>query len=141
MKMCKRILAATLTAAITLTVLPGCHTSTNAPETNTDWRPNTMPTTVQSNSLFVKKVENMPDDFIVGMDASCVPALEKGGVCYYDHDGSTKDVYEILRNNGITISVSGSGTTPIQPMARDMAAVTAILKMPLPSENAPPNMA
>ena len=101
MKMCKRILAATLTVAITLTVLPGCHTSTNAPETNTDWRPNTMPTTVQSNSLFVKKVENMPDDFIVGMDASCVPALEKGGVCYYDHDGSPKDVYEILRNNGI----------------------------------------
>ncbi len=56
---------------------------------------------VSSDSLFVKKVENLPDDFIMGMDASCVPAIEKGGVKYYDHDGTQKDVYEILRNNGI----------------------------------------
>ena len=56
---------------------------------------------VTSDSLYVKKVENLPDDFIMGMDASCVPALEKSGVKYYDFDGTEKDVYEILSANGI----------------------------------------
>ena len=56
---------------------------------------------VSSDSLYVEKVENMPADFIMGMDASCVPALEASGVKYYDYDGSEKDVYEILRDNGI----------------------------------------
>ena len=33
---------------------------------------------VTSDYLFVEKVENLPEDFIMGMDASCVPALEAG---------------------------------------------------------------
>ena len=56
---------------------------------------------VTSDTLYVEKVENLPEDFIMGMDASCVPALEKGGVKYYDFDGAQKDVYEILSQNGI----------------------------------------
>ena len=56
---------------------------------------------VTSDSLYVSKVENMPEDFILGMDASCVPALEKSGVKYCDHAGNEKDVYEILSENGI----------------------------------------
>ena len=56
---------------------------------------------VSSDTLYVQKVENLPEDFIVGMDASCVPALEKGGVKYFDFDGTEKDVYEILSQNGI----------------------------------------
>ena len=56
---------------------------------------------VTSDSLYVKKVENLSPDFIMGMDASCVPALENSGVCYYDYDGTEKDVYEILSANGI----------------------------------------
>ena len=66
-----------------------------------DWRPNNIETNVSSNSLYVKKVENLSDDFIMGMDASCVPALEASGVKYFDHDGNEKDVYEILSMNGI----------------------------------------
>ena len=58
-------------------------------------------TPVSSDTLYVKKVENLPEDFIMGMDASCVPALEKGGVKYFDHDGVEKNVYEILSENGI----------------------------------------
>ena len=57
--------------------------------------------TVTSDSLYVQKVENLPADFIMGMDASCVPALEDSGVKYYDYDGTEKDVYEILSANGI----------------------------------------
>lgn len=56
---------------------------------------------MSSNSLYVQKVENLPEDFIVGMDASCVPSLEAGGVRYYDHDGNEKDVYQILAENGV----------------------------------------
>ena len=56
---------------------------------------------VTSDSLYVQRVENLPDDFIMGMDASCVPALENSGVKYYDFDGTEKDVYEILSDNGI----------------------------------------
>ena len=56
---------------------------------------------VTSDTLYVEQVENLPEDFIMGMDASCVPALEKGGVKYYDFDGTEKDVYEILSKNGI----------------------------------------
>ncbi|MBQ6890797.1 MAG: glycosyl hydrolase 53 family protein [Oscillospiraceae bacterium] len=54
-----------------------------------------------SESLYVQKVEDLPEDFILGMDASCVPALEAGGVKYYDHDGQEKDVFQILSENGI----------------------------------------
>ena len=56
---------------------------------------------VTSDTLYVEKVENLPEGFIMGMDASCVPALEKGGVKYFDFDGTEKDVYEILSKNGI----------------------------------------
>lgn len=56
---------------------------------------------VSSDTLIVEKVENLPEDFILGMDASCVPALENAGVRYYDHDGTEKDVYRILSENGI----------------------------------------
>ena len=54
-----------------------------------------------SKTLYVDKVENMPDDFIMGMDASCVPSLEASGVKYYDHNGKEKDVYQILSENGV----------------------------------------
>ena len=70
-------------------------------EKNSDWRPNEFDINVSSDSLYVEKVENIPEDFIMGMDASCVPSLEASGVKYYDYDGTEKDVYEILRDNGI----------------------------------------
>ncbi|MBE5815216.1 MAG: extra-cellular endo-beta-1,4-galactanase [Clostridiales bacterium] len=56
----------------------------------------------EESSLYVKKVENLPEDFIFGMDASCVPALEKSGVKYYDFDGNEADVYKVLADNGVT---------------------------------------
>ena len=52
-------------------------------------------------TLYVKKVENLPEDFIFGMDASCVPALEASGVKYYDFDGNEADVYQVLADNGV----------------------------------------
>lgn len=65
------------------------------------WKPNKIKTKVSSDTLYVEKVDNLKNDFIMGMDASCVPSLEASGVKYYDFDGSEKDVYQILAENGI----------------------------------------
>ena len=53
-------------------------------------------------SLFVKKVEDLPEDFILGMDVSSLIAEEQSGVRYYDFDGQEKDLLQILADNGIT---------------------------------------
>jgi len=56
---------------------------------------------IPSDSLYVEKVENMPKDFILGMDASQVLSLEESGVKYYDYDGNEADVFETLAKSGI----------------------------------------
>lgn len=55
---------------------------------------------VTSDSLYVKKVEDLPKDFIMGMDASSVISLENSGVKYYNYNGE-EDVFKILADNGI----------------------------------------
>ena len=87
------VLAAVMAAAAILTA---CTSLPSESASATDGIPG-----ISSDSLYVKKVENLSDDFILGMDASCVPALEKGGVKYYDADGTEKDVYRILSEHGI----------------------------------------
>ena len=72
--------------AVTL-VLAFCMVSTAAEEA--------------SSSLFVKKVENIPEDFILGMDVSSVLAEEASGVKYYDYNGNEADIFRILAENGI----------------------------------------
>lgn len=52
-------------------------------------------------SLYVKKVENLTNDFIMGVDASSVLSLEKAGVKYSDHEGKEKDVFQIFAENGV----------------------------------------
>ncbi len=56
---------------------------------------------VTSDSLYVKKVGNLPKDFIMGMDASSVISLEDSGVKYYNFNGEEEDVFKILADNGI----------------------------------------
>ena len=60
-----------------------------------------VPVLAEESSLYVKKVENLPEDFIFGMDASCVPALEKSGVKYYGFDGEKTDVFKVLADSGV----------------------------------------
>ena len=52
-------------------------------------------------TLYVRKVENLPDDFIFGMDISSVLAEEASGVKYYDFDGNETDLFRLLADNGI----------------------------------------
>lgn len=86
------LVLATLSSMITLVSCGGTTTTTGKDKVEI---------VTDSDSLYVKKVENMSEDFIMGMDASAVPSLEASGVKYYDHDGVEKDVYQILAENGI----------------------------------------
>ena len=54
-----------------------------------------------ASTLYVKKVENLPEDFIFGMDVSSVIAEENSGVKYYDFDGNEADLFRVLADNGI----------------------------------------
>ena len=57
---------------------------------------------IEGSPLFVKKVENLPEDFIMGMDASSVIAEEQSGVKYYNFAGEEQDVFLTLAQSGIT---------------------------------------
>ena len=94
MKKHRRIFAALLAAFL---MLSACAPAAEQKENGEMYQT----AAVTSDSLYVQKVENLPGDFIMGMDASCVPALEQGGVKYFDHDGTEKDVYQILSEHGI----------------------------------------
>ena len=54
-----------------------------------------------SQEIFVKKIENLPEDFICGMDASSVLVEENSGVRYYDFDGKEADVFKTLSEAGV----------------------------------------
>ena len=95
----RKLCALTAAALAAFTVLSACGPTPSSPPSPPAEGEGTSPVT--SNTLYVEKVEQLPEDFILGMDASCVPALEAGGVKYYDHDGTEKDVYQILSENGI----------------------------------------
>ena len=55
----------------------------------------------EDSPLYVKKVENMPEDFILGMDVSSVLAEEASGVRYYDFDGNEADLFQVLADAGV----------------------------------------
>lgn len=90
-----------LTIVLILLMLGSMFTFTSCLEKHEPWMPNDLDLDVSSDTLYVNKVKNLSDNFIMGMDASCVPSLEASGVKYYDHDGVEKDVYQILAENGI----------------------------------------
>lgn len=52
--------------------------------------------------LYVKAVENLPEDFIFGMDVSSVIALENAGVRFRDRQGGERDLFGLLAENGIS---------------------------------------
>ena len=79
----------TIASMLAATMLLTCSCSAN-------------PTVKQtSNTLYVEKIENLSEDFIMGCDVSTVKSLEASGVKFYDYDGSEKDLFKILRNSGV----------------------------------------
>ena len=57
---------------------------------------------VSSDSLYVKAVPGLPENFIFGMDVSSVLAEEESGVKYYNFAGEEQDLFLTLAENGIT---------------------------------------
>ena len=56
---------------------------------------------IEGSDLYVRKVENIPEDFIMGMDASSVLAQEASGVKYYNFEGQEQDVFKTLAESGV----------------------------------------
>lgn len=56
---------------------------------------------VKSDTLYVKKIDNLSEDFIMGCDVSTVISLENSGVKYYDYDGKEADLFEVLKKSGV----------------------------------------
>lgn len=53
-------------------------------------------------TITVPRVENLPDDFIGGVDVSSVLSLEASGVVFRRGDGTPDDLFEILADAGVT---------------------------------------
>ena len=55
----------------------------------------------EGSGLYVKKIDSLPEDFILGMDVSSLLSLEKSGVTYRDADGREADLFALLADAGI----------------------------------------
>ena len=94
----KAVIALFLLAALLLAACGG-QTAENK---DTEEEAVSVPQKIEGSSLFVRQVENLPEDFILGMDVSSLIALEDSGVRYYDFDGQERDLLQILAENGVT---------------------------------------
>ena len=65
---------------ILMTILALCSTLVVGCGNKTTKKPKPTYEKVESSSLYVKKVENLSEDFMMGMDASSVISLENSGV-------------------------------------------------------------
>ena len=56
---------------------------------------------VTSDTLYVEKIENLRDDFILGADVSSLLSEEASGVKYYGFDGQEQDMLKTLSDCGV----------------------------------------
>lgn len=89
----KRSVLFLLSAAMLLLPLTGCGESNVSSVSPTH--------KLEDADLFVKQTAPLDGDFILGMDASAVPALERSGVRYYNTQGEEQDVFLTLAQHGI----------------------------------------
>ena len=45
--------------------------------------------------VYVEPIENLPEDFIRGVDISSIIAQEESGVVYYNEEGQEQDIFII----------------------------------------------
>ena len=60
-----------------------------------------LPTASEESGVFVQPIADISDDFIRGMDASAVLAVENSGAKYYGFDGEEQDVFKTLAEAGV----------------------------------------
>lgn len=88
----QRIVCVLLISVMGLSLLSGCAEKGYEPS---------LPTTSEEADIFVEKIENLPEDFIKGMDVSSVLAEEASGVKYYNENGEEEDLFKILADSGV----------------------------------------
>lgn len=83
--------------------IPASEEGTTVPETKAEpaYPAFTIPEKLASDTLHVKKIDGLTDDFILGMDISSLLAEEASGVKYYDFDGKEADLLKILAGAGV----------------------------------------
>lgn len=60
-----------------------------------------LPDEAQEAGVYVEPIENLPQDFIRGVDISSVIAEENSGVVYYNEEGEEQDIFQTLAQNGV----------------------------------------
>ena len=60
-----------------------------------------LPTEPKKAAVYVEPIENLPGDFIRGMDISSVLVEENSGVVYYNEAGEEQDIFQTLAENGV----------------------------------------
>ena len=58
-------------------------------------------TAVTSDTLYVEKIDGLPEDFFLGADVSSLLAEEASGVVYKNFDGQTEDMLKVLADSGL----------------------------------------
>ncbi len=62
-----------------------------------------VPGMAEEEALFVRRVDNLPEGFFLGMEVSSVLAEEASGVKYYDAEGNERDLFSLLAENGVNL--------------------------------------
>ncbi len=95
-------------AAVSVVITAGCTNGTTA-ETSAqqttagtiEHEPSGRTVNVTSDTLYVRKVDGLAEDFILGADISSVLSLERSGVKFYDYDGNENDLFDTLAQSGV----------------------------------------
>ena len=73
----------------------------NQPDTSRDPYKYGDDTGLKQQKVTIKKVQNMSDSTIRGIDISSYTALKKAGVKYYDNEGKEASLLKVLSDNGV----------------------------------------
>lgn len=60
-----------------------------------------LPTGQESADIYVEKIDDIPDDFVKGMDISSILSEEESGVVYYNENGEQEDLFKLLCDSGV----------------------------------------
>lgn len=97
-----KLLAFCIGASLCSVALSGCGAGSTKQDAKTqDVITFPLPEGPEKSEIYVEPVANISDDFIRGMDASSVLALEKSGVTYYNYEGKEQDVFMTLAQSGV----------------------------------------
>ncbi len=60
-----------------------------------------LPAEAEEAGVYVDPIENLPDDFIRGVDISSIIVEENSGVVFYNEEGAEQDIFQTLAQNGV----------------------------------------